>query len=165
MKFVYILIFSLLVIGCSSDIDKLWENHQEHIDYRAKLLKTQKAIFYDQNNTAKVIITATYLQENNNTEEFIISIYTDEKIEEDFFKIYTISLNNTPAQQIQPLSKDNKLLNNISFKTKWNRQFLVKFEHIDNDRLFIVFKDPNENEVKLYFAKKAKYLLSKSISF
>ena len=152
------ILLSIILVGCSSDsVDKLWQTHKQESNYRAKLLKTQKAIL--QINDIKTYIIATYIGSSKNHERFIISLYTNGDTSIRFGKDYHISVSSKKPISIKKLTNDDKLLKEISFKTEWRKYYLVDFPFVDKDKLYMIFTDKKGSEVKLYFAKKAKYTL------
>ena len=162
MRFVYIILINMIFIGCSSvSVDKLWQTHKQQADYRAKLLKTQQAIL-DMDYDNKIYIIATYINQFNKTkdnkERFIISLYDDSdslQLQKDYF----VQLSSLFPINIKRLNQNDKLLNNISFKTEWKKYYLVEFPVVDRDKLYLTFTNKNNVQVKLYFAKRAKYTI------
>jgi hypothetical protein len=163
MKFIYIWVVGLFVIGCSNSVDSLWKEHEQKADYRAKLLKTQKAILYDEDGN-KAYITATYINgfdaQDKDLEKFVVSLYIEDS--DDYMgldKDYYLRLGDKKPLKIKKLDKNDKLLKDISFKTEWKNYYLVEFTHVKSDKLYLIFGHKGSSEVKLYFAKKAKYNL------
>jgi len=163
MRFLYMILISMIFIGCSSSsIDSLWERNSHKKDYRFKLLKTQKAIVYDTNNNIQASLVATYVTlayTPDNKEEFIVSFYTaDSKDIFDKNSKYYLKLNGTNPIKIEQLDSNDTRLKDISFKTAWKNYYFVTFEHLKSETLYLKFGLKNTSEVKLYFAKRSKYI-------
>jgi len=157
------ILISMIFMGCSSThIDELWKVHTQEADYRLKLLKTQKATLYDTNNNIQASLIATYVTlayTSDNKEEFIVSFYTaDGKDIFDKNSKYYLKLNGTNPVKIEQLDSNDTRLKDISFKTSWKNYYFVTFEHLKSETLYIQFGLKNASEVKLYFAKRAKYI-------
>jgi len=167
MKFIYILLIVLSIIGCSSkDIDSLWQKDQQSVTYRTKLIKTQHAILTS--GETKIYIIATYMNDNidksksqNINEQFIISLYIEGNSDLIFGKDYYITLSDKQPLSIKKLNINDPLLRDISFKNSWKTYYLLEFSHITDDRLFMLLHNKQGDKVKLYFAKRAKYTLEK----
>jgi hypothetical protein len=152
---------ALFLVGCSLPNQTLLDSFTSNsLDYKQKLIKTQKAILYKDNQT-KAILTATYsngFDDINGTDErFIITLYIDNSDTNRWDNRYHITLNGKKPKSITKLKSDDKLLSNISFKNGWKNYFLVKFPHVSSQQMYMIFGD-NRQDIKLYFAKKAKYL-------
>jgi hypothetical protein len=147
----------LFLVNCSSqNIGLLSQN----IDYKQKLIKTQKAILYKDNQT-KAILTATYSNSfddiNSSDERFIVTLYIDGSNTNHWDRAYHITLNGKKPKSITTLKSSDKLLSNISFKNEWKNYFLIRFPHTNVQQMHMIFGD-NKQEIKLYFTKKAKYI-------
>jgi hypothetical protein len=147
----------LFLVNCSSqNIGLLSQN----IDYKQKLIKTQKAILYKDNQT-KAILTATYSNSfddiNSSDERFIVTLYIDGSNTNHWDRAYHITLNGKKPKSITTLKSSDKLLSNISFKNEWKNYFLIRFPHTNVQQMYMIFGD-NKQEIKLYFTKKAKYI-------
>jgi hypothetical protein len=147
----------LFLINCSSqNIELLSQN----IDYKQKLIKTQKAILYKDNQT-KVILTATYINSfddiDSSDEKFIITLYINEDNANHWDRTYHITLNGKKPKSITKLKSSDKLLSNISFKNEWKNYFLIRFPHTNAQQMYMIFGNEKQ-EIKLYFTKKAKYI-------
>jgi hypothetical protein len=146
----------LFLVNCSSQNSFSLTD----VDYRQKLVKTQKAILYKDKQT-KAILTATYSNSfddmNGTNERFIVTLYIDNDNNNRWNRAYHLTLNGKKPISIKKLKSDDKLLSNISFKNEWKNYYFVNFPSVGDKQMYMIFGD-NKQEVKLYFTKKAKYL-------
>jgi hypothetical protein len=151
----YAISFLFFFNSCSDIYNFSYQNSLS----KKKLIKTQKAILYDQNQT-DLILTATYINDfehkNNDTERFIISISSDKTWL--YNRDFIITLNELQPLGFKKLSPDNPILKLIPLKNQWKNYYLIEFDHIEDIKLFLSISDKVDRTVKLYFSKKAKYI-------
>lgn len=157
-----------LLLGCTSKQEAdLMQAYNEKVNYHKQLQKTEKTQLY-QDNVTKAMLTATYLYtpnfENSDTrdEVFIVGLYLEDKASG---KINgegnTLTLNGKKAKEIKSLSLDDERLKDLPFVTPWSSYYLVTFPHESNKKITLVFNSDLYGKGKLYFAKVAKYVLTK----
>jgi hypothetical protein len=56
---------------------------------------------------------------------------------------------------------NDERLNQLSFVTPWSSYYLVTFPHQSTKKLMLLFESKEYGKGTLYFAKVAKYVLSK----
>ena len=155
---------TLLLAGCSTkEYAKLEQSYEKEKVYHAKLIKTEKAQMYE-NGLTKVLLTATYLNEQNASknaaqedERFIVGLYVDESVDNAQLNDFNLTLDNTPPKEIVPLKENDQRLKLLSFKAPWNRFFLVTFPYTPKKRFKLIFESDVYGRKELDFAKKAKY--------
>lgn len=163
------IVFVLLLVGCVSKQEvALIDAYEKNINYHRYLLKTEKAQLYDDNNSTKILLIATYLnsainQQNNTADEiFIVSVQSDNSFFNFKGKEYSLSLNGKQPKNIKILNRKNKLLQDISFTTEWSKNYLVTFKHVKSKQLTLAIESKKYGKSHLYFTKIAKYLFSKT---
>jgi len=157
-----------LLAGCTSKEEKaLMQMYEKNRSYHKKLQKTEKIQLYDGNIT-KVMLTATYLNEQNIDKEykpyevFVVGVYLEES-EEILFdqEGYSLTLNGKLPKSIQKVEKGDPVLENISFVSEWNYYYLVTFPHVSSKSFKLIFESSRYGKGELHFAKVAKYVLTK----
>lgn len=155
----------VLLIGCTSKEEKaLMASYTKNINYHKQLQKTEKIQLYE-NNVTKVMVAATYLYrpvpDRNDTrdEVFIIGIHLENDAAEAFD--YSLLLNGVEAKEVEALSRDDVRLKDISFISEWGEYYLVTFPHMKSKKITLVFESDSYGKGELYFAKVAKYVLTK----
>ena len=154
----------LLLSACSTkEYDKLQHLYEKEKAYHARLIKTEKAQFYEDGLT-KILLTATYLNEQNSSknapeedERFIVGLYVDESVDNAVLNDFNLTLDGTPPKAIVALKENDPRLKLLSFKAPWNRFFLVTFPHTPKKRFTLIFESEAYGRKVLDFAKKAKY--------
>ena len=147
----------VLLIGCTSKSEKdLLETYQQDITYHKQLQRTEKIQFYQDDET-KVMFIATYLYtptyEKNDTrdERFIVGLHLHENLEEDINSSeYTLTLNSESPKEIKRLQSDDEALQDLSFITDWADYYLVKFPHVSNKKITLVFESEHYGKGKLH---------------
>jgi len=170
-KTIWILsLLSFLFSACSSKEEKvLFQVYNQEKQYNKKLLHTEKIQLYDRNET-QVLLTATYLfQENNrqkedNTEDevFIVGLNMEnEKTRDLLSKDLNLTLEGTLPKSVKILKNSDKSLKDIPIVTEWGDYFKVTFPHTTRQKFDLVFSSKKYGTKKLHFAKKAKYVFTK----
>ncbi|RLA57959.1 MAG: hypothetical protein DRQ78_12850, partial [Epsilonproteobacteria bacterium] len=162
-------IFAILLSGCASKEEKaLLEKLKKNTNYHKRLKQTEKLQLFDVNGTAKVLLIATYLYEqstekNDSKEErFIIGIQVSEEAEQSLqAEGYSLSLAGKAATSIVALEHTDILLKDLSFKSQWSSYYLVHFPHSSQKSFKLILSTQSYGSGSLYFAKVAKYVLSK----
>ncbi len=163
-------IIMVLLIGCASKEEKaLMQVYEKKKFYHQKLQKTEKLQLYDEDIT-KVLVTATYLNEKNSNaldkpdEVFIVSIYFEESENRSFDQEgYRLTLNGNTPKSITVIDESDTRLKDISFISEWNYLYMVTFPYVSNKSFTLIFDSELYGKGELYFAKVAKYTLSKKI--
>lgn len=158
------LLLVLLLAGCTTKEQiKLEQSYEKEKDYHAKLIKTEKAQMYEDGLT-KVVLTATYLNEQNASENakqpderFIVGLYVDENVDNSQLNDFNLTLDGTPPKAIVLLKAHDPRLKMLSFKAPWNHFFLVTFPYTSKQRFKLIFESKVYGKKTLDFAKKAKY--------
>ena len=163
-------LFSLLLTGCTSKEEKaLLQVYKKEKAYHKKLLQTEKAQLYDENET-KVLLTATYLytqtdvpkEKDKRDEVFIVGLYMEDEESAHFnAEDFNLTLNGKTPKHVRILKKSDIRLKNIPFITEWGDYFEVVFPHTSSARFDLVVDSNTYGMKKLHFAKKAKYVFSK----
>lgn len=155
----------VLLLGCTSKEERsLMDSYTKNINYHKQLQKTEKTQLYE-NNVTKVMMTATYLytptEDKNDTrdETFIVGIHLENEASEELN--YGLLLNGTKAKEVEELSTDDARLKELSFISEWGEYYLVTFPHVKSKKVTLVFESDRYGKGKLYFAKVAKYILTK----
>ena len=155
----------VLLLGCTSKEETaLMESYTKNINYHKQLQKTEKTQLYE-NNVTKVMLTATYLytptSDTNDTrdEAFIVGIHMSDEASSELN--YSLLLNGTAAKNVQELSTDDIRLKELSFISDWGEYYLITFPHMKSQKLTLVFESVRYGKGELYFAKVAKYILTK----
>jgi len=74
---------------------------------------------------------------------------------------YKITLNGKKPLSIEKLTLNDNRLKHLSFVTEWNTYALVKFKHVKNTHLTLLFESTQYGKGTLHFSKVAKYVFSK----
>lgn len=157
-----------LLLGCTSKQETdLIQGYSEKVTYHKQLQKTEKTQLY-QDNVTKVMLTATYLYtpnfENNDTrdEVFIVGLSMEgEALGSLNSEGNTLTLNGNKAKEIKALSLKDERLKDLSFVTPWSSYYLVTFPHESDKKITLLFENKRYGKGELYFAKVAKYVLTK----
>ncbi len=165
-----ILILSIITLlaGCTSKEEKaLMQAYEKKKSYHQQLQKTEKTQLYDGDIT-KVLLTATYLNDQNIDKEykpdevFIVGIYLEESEARSFEQEgYSLTLNGNVPKNIGILNANDTLLKDISFVSEWNYFYLVTFPHVSGKSFKLIFESELYGKGELHFAKVAKYVLTK----
>ncbi len=165
LRFMIVLSGIVLLLGCTSKEETaLMESYTKKINYHKQLQKTEKIQLYE-NNVTKVMLTATYLYtptpDKNDTrdEAFIVGIHLEDETSEELN--YSLLLNGTEAKEVEELSVDDARLKELSFISEWGEYYLVTFPHVKSKKITLVFESEKYGKGELYFAKVAKYILTK----
>jgi len=155
----------VLLLGCTSKEERaLMESYTKKINYHKQLQKTEKIQLYE-NNVTKVMLTATYLYtptlDKNDTrdEAFIVGIHLEDEASDELS--YSLLLNGIEAKEVRELSVDDARLKELSFISEWGEYYLVAFPHVKSKKMTLVFESDRYGKGELYFAKVAKYVLTK----
>lgn len=157
-----------LLLGCTTkqETDFIQSNSDEE-RYHKQLQKTEKIQLY-QDNVTKILLTATYLYtpklENHDTrdEVFIVGFSMQDQTSKTFdSEGNSLTLNGKKPKEIKALNLNDERLKNLSFVTPWSSYYLVTFPHQSTKKLRLLFESERYGKGKLYFAKVAKYVLSK----
>jgi len=157
-----------LLVGCTSKEEQaLMQAFETNKSYHKQLLKTEKTQLYDGNIT-KVMLTATYMNEQNADKEykpdevFVVGIYLEESEGVSFEdEGYSLTLNGNAPKSISILEEGDPLLKNISFVSEWNYFYLMTFPHVSSKSFKLIFESELYGKGELHFAKVAKYVLTK----
>lgn len=166
---IMLLFFSLFLLSCVTKKEKiLLQNYQDNIGYNKSLQKSEKVQLYDANGSTVVMLTATYLNkqnfdiENKKDERFIIGIYINDDVIEDFSaEDFSITLNANKAKSFEALKLDDALLKNKSLIISWSKYYLVSFAHTNSKKFNLIFKSNEYGQGSLNFSKVAKYIYTK----
>lgn len=165
LRFMIVLTGIVLLLGCTSKEEKaLMQSYTKKINYHKQLQKTEKIQLYE-NNVTKVMVTATYLytqtlnKNDTRDEVFIVGIHLENEASEELN--YSLLLNGIEAKEVRELSTDDARLKELSFISEWGEYYLVTFPHVKSKRVTLVFESERYGKGKLYFAKVAKYILTK----
>jgi len=160
----------VLLIGCSSKKEKLlMENFESDKSYHKQLLKSEKIQLYEDNIT-KVMITATYINEQTidrsvkNDERFIIGVYMEDQESSLWNGDYNLTLKKKEPISVEPLEKGSELLKDISFTSEWSQFYLVTFPYSKKSSFKLKLKSVFYGKGELHFAKSAKYKFNKKKS-
>jgi hypothetical protein len=157
-----------LLLGCTSkqETDFIQSNSDEE-RYHKQLQKTEKIQLY-QDNVTKILLTATYLYtpklENHDTrdEVFIVGFSMQDQTSGALdSEGNSLTLNGKKPKEIKALNLNDEQLKHLSFVTPWSSYYLVTFPHQSTKKLMLLFESKQYGKGKLYFAKVAKYVLSK----
>jgi len=157
-----------LLLGCTSKEEKaLMQAYEKNKSYHKQLQKTEKTQLYDELVT-KALLTATYLyepsyqKEDKRDETFIVGIHIEEsEIQTLNEGGFSLTLNEDLPKSIRKLKEDDKRLKNISFISEWSQLYLVTFPHTSSKDFKLIFHSDMYGKGELYFAKVAKYVLTK----
>ncbi|MFT7824638.1 MAG: hypothetical protein ABXS92_07740 [Sulfurimonas sp.] len=128
------------------------------------LQKTEKIQLYD-NNVTKALLTATYLYEQGlksdriKDEKFIVGVYLEEEDSNRLGDAYRLKLDGKEPLKIEPLTKESKYLENVSFVIQWNTYYLVTFPYVPQKSFMLTFESDRYGKGEQRFSKIAKYLL------
>ncbi|MDD5406084.1 MAG: hypothetical protein PHE73_03975 [Sulfurovaceae bacterium] len=155
LKLISIVIIAGLFLGCASkEEEKLLNDFsQKNIKFQ-QIQQTQKAL-YVQDNKVIGFISALYLQPKNNTltqkqyEKFVLGIYSENEI------VPKAMLNGKEAINITKLTNDDKNLEGIPLKTKWNRYYMITFMQDDAKKLVLKVSIGYLDDKELYFSKES----------
>ncbi len=161
----------VLFTGCSSKKEELLRaDLDKNKNYHKQLQKSEKIQLYDSNLT-KVMLTATYLNEQTidmsvkNDEAFIVGIYIEGAEDGALWAgDYNLTLNKKEPKSVELLSKESPLLKDISFTSEWSQFYLVTFAYSKKSHFKLDFKSDYYGKGKLDFAKSAKYKFDKKKS-
>lgn len=160
------ILFLFLFNACSSkegDSSLLQRYEKKRSSYK-NLQKTEKIQLYD-NNVTKALLTATYLYEQDiksdraKDEKFIIGVYLEEEDSNRLGDTYRLKLDGQEPLKVEPLKKESKYLENISFVTQWNTYYLVTFPYVPQKSFMLTFESDRYGKGEQRFSKIAKYLL------
>jgi len=167
-----LLIFGAIVLlaGCTSKEEKAFmQAYEKNKSYHRQLQKTEKTQLYD-GSTTKALLTATYLyspgfqKEDKRDEVFIVGVYLEDNTVQNFNQNgFSLTLNGNIPKNIQKLPKGHPDLKDISFVSEWNQFYLVTFPHESSKSFRLIFKSDSYGKGELYFAKVAKYMLSREV--
>ncbi len=157
-----------LLTACTTKEEKvLMQMYEKNKSYHEKLLKTEKVQLYD-GSVTKVLLTATYLNEQNmdkkniSDEVFVVGIYIEESDTGSFNQNgYSLTLNGNRPKSVKVVDLDDPMMKNISFVSEWNYMYVVTFSHCSTDSFNLIFESELYGKGKLHFAKVAKYALTK----
>ncbi len=157
-----------LLAGCTSKEEKaLMQAYEKNRSYHKQLLKTEKTQLYDGNIT-KAMLTATYINEQSTDKEykpdevFIVGISLEKSEGVSFEEEgYSLTINGNAPKSISILKEGDPLLKDISFVSEWNYFYLVTFSHSSGKSFKLIFESDRYGKGELYFAKMAKYVLTK----
>jgi len=157
-----------LLLGCTTkqETDFIQRN-SDKVTYHKQLQKTEKIQLY-QDNVTKVMLTATYLYtpklENHDTrdEVFIVGLSMEGQTPGALdSEGNSLTLNGKNPKEIKALNLNDERLKNLSLVSPWSSYYLVTFPHESTKKLMLLFENKRYGKGKLYFAKVAKYVLSK----
>jgi hypothetical protein len=158
----------LLTVGCSTkDKNALFDSFDKEKSYYKNLQRTEKIQLYDENNTTKALVVATYLApktykaKDRAEEMFIVGVYFEEEWETEPGKIYTLELDGQKPLKVESLSRSDKLLKNKAFVTEWSTYYKITFPHVSKESFMLTFESKKYGKGQLNFAKVAKYMLEK----
>lgn len=168
LKSIWLIMLLLLTAGCSTkDKDTLFDSfHKEKVYYK-NLQKTEKIQLYDENDTTKALVVATYLApktyklKDRSKEVFIVGVYLEEEQDDQPGSVYTLKLDGQKPLKVETLSRSDKLLKNTSFVTEWSTYYKVTFPHVSKKSFMLTFESTKYGKGQLHFAKVAKYTLEK----
>lgn len=142
-KFLLLLSFSLLFMGCSSK-NTAFKYFNEGDAQTRGVQYTKKADIIKEDQV-EVIFMSTYLNkidkkiDATKNEVFLISLYfaneASQDIEKNGFKIF---LNENEPVSLEKIEKDNENFKELMLKNHWGNYYLVKFDldsHAQNLRL------------------------------
>lgn len=158
-----------MFIGCSSkEQDHLSKVFEKEKQYHETLLKTEKVQLYD-GQVTKAVMTATYLftptedLNDSRDEKFIVGIYIEDEEESHLDAAgYSLTLDGVEPKSVVALKKDDPRLKDVSFKADWSEFYLITFPHTSKKSFYLIFESDLYGTGKLYFAKVAKYVLTKN---
>ena len=160
-----------LLIGCSSKEEKLFiQTYEKEKIYHHNLQKSEKIQLYNGEFT-QAMLTATYLnkkiynKKNKAEERFIVGVYSDDSDAPFTQGGYSLTLNGKAPKSITLLTKEDSLLKDLSFVSEWSQFYLVTFAHVPAKSFKLLFKSDLYGKGVVYFAKVAKYTLSKKLTF
>jgi hypothetical protein len=157
-----------LLLGCTTkqETDFIQSNSDEE-RYHKQLQKTEKIQLY-QDNVTKILLTATYIYtsklENHDTrdEVFIVGFSMQDQTSRTLdSEGNSLTLNGKKPKEIKVLNLNDEQLKHLSFVTPWSSYYLVTFPHQSTKKLMLLFESKQYGKGTLYFAKVAKYVLSK----
>jgi len=138
-----------------------------------KLQKTEKIQLYNrEEGITNVLMTATYISKkqinakkvkNKNDEVFIVGVYVDNNETEDInLKSFSLQINGKTPKSIKVLKQSSRLLKEIPFVYSWTQYYLVHFSYTASKGLRLSVDHPDYGKATVYFAKVAKYVLTKT---
>lgn len=150
---------ALLLSACAPkngffSADKLYESALSH---------SQKGEIYN-SLEMKASIVAIYL---NNTlkeykdakdEVFLVAIYIDEDLSEPSKQgimnpSYTLTVNDKKPSDIRPLAYDDDLIKIAPFRNHWSAYYVVKFPHVEGEKMTMIYAHKNYGKATLSFLK------------
>jgi hypothetical protein len=168
-KVLFLVVVAVLMVGCASNEEKaLVETFKKELSYSKNLLKTEKAQFLDENNITKVLLTATYLYAissekiDKRDEEFVIGLQFEDENTSFESSDFTLKLDNNESKNLVKLEVEDERLKGISFVSKWGEYYLLTFKHTEKTKFNLVFESETYGMRTLHFAKKAKYVYTKT---
>jgi len=171
IKFVYMSITIILLIGCSSKEENIFRNnYKKNVMYNHALQKTETMQFYNlENNITKLLITATYhnqksiSKENIGDEVFIFGLSMDDGEKNDFtVKNFSLLLNHKKVKSIKILKEGDTLLKDIAFASTWTKFYIVRFPYTSSKSLKLEIHSERYGRATASFGKVAKYILHKA---
>jgi hypothetical protein len=157
-----------LLLGCTTKQETDFiQSNSDNETYHKQLQKTEKIQLY-QDNVTKILLTATYLYtpklENHDTrdEVFIVGFSMQDQTSGALdSEGNSLTLNGKKPKEIKALNLNDEQLKHLSFVTPWSSYYLVTFPHQSTKKLMLLFESKQYGKGTLYFAKVAKYVLSK----
>lgn len=168
LKSIWLIMLLLLTVGCSTkDKNTLFDRFDKEKSYYKNLQRTEKIQLYDENNTTKALVVATYLApksykaKDRSKEVFIVGVYLEEGWEDQPGSTYTLKLDGQKPLKVEPLSHSDQLLKNKVLVTEWSSYYKITFPHSSNKSMMLTFESQKYGKGQLHFAKVAKYMLEK----
>ena len=158
-KFLYILIFSLLFVGCSQKQNEYAK--PADILHEQSLTQTQK-IEIKSNTVTKAYITATYINEidhelagiDDEVERFIVSIYIPSEQRQELYDEIFFIINGDVESCVTTLKNDNPLLKLIPAPNPWSRYYYVETpREMKSKKITFSFKTFEYDSISLSFPK------------
>ncbi len=163
-SFISIFLLSLLFSGCSFYNEVIKQSANEE-----KIMQVTKKGEIVSSLETKSVLFATYLNrlepdKYKDGEYFLINSY----INDDFKDIekrglnnpfYSIELGDSRAQNLKKpvkivyLDKDDELVKRYSIYNRWGENYLVEFESVDEDKIYLFYKHVDYGEDRIKFSK------------
>ena len=160
--FFFAMMAVLLLEGCVSESEKIMiDTFKQKRGHYQKLIKTEKAQFYDKNIT-KILLTATYLGESDNKEEiFVVGVYRDDDLlDQPFENLLHLYIDGRSFTKIKPLKAHDKRLRELPFSLPWLDYYEIRFSYVSHKDLVIDVVTNHYGHAEIRFAKVAKYTLN-----
>lgn len=152
MKYFFSVCAVVLFLGCSSK----YEFANNDSSAKQALVHTKKFEFTQ--NDIRYLLIVTYLSpinsfKDNSKELFLVNVYTNKQNKNDIH-LEAISVNDkTQDLHVKKIEQNDKILNNLAFKNKWSKYFLVSSPAFNSSKIKLFMEIDKIKKVLVNFPK------------